>query len=734
MAKIALLIGVSDYESGLSPLPAAIRDVEALRRVLQDPELGGFDKVNPLINPEPQTMQYEIETLFTGCTRDDLVMLYFSGHGIKDGSNNLYFATRITRKNAKGDLIRSSAVSAQFVHDILQNSCVRRQAIILDCCFSGAFDQQSRLKDDGSVDVQRQLGAEGRVVLTSSSSTQYSLEQSGSALSLYTRYLVEGIETGAGDLNEDGHISIQELHHYASDRVQATAPSMTPKLISLKDLGFEIILSKAKVTDPRLRYRRTVAIYATGGTISPVIRELLDTIRQQLGLTEIETDAIEAEVLRPYQEYFANLQKYQKILLAGVEHEYPLGNNTRDALRMLQQLLGLRDEDIATIEAPILTQRQILYDRQQSERLRKEAKLQRQQAKAKYKNNLPTALPRLEDSEPRLPLTRQQFLKWTVLGSSGLVVGLIGNQLMQGQNILEMFKILEITPNQLTPELPELTQRSLGDFETVTIDDRGKIIKRVLGKAKFVSEDLGNGVMLEMVLIPGGEFLMGTAVNELPRNIAATPQHRVKVPEFWMDRFAVTQEQWSHIAGLPKVNLDLGSDPSNFEGVKRPVEQISWEEAVEFCDRLSLQTGRSYRLPSEAEWEYACRAGTTTPFYVGETITSDLANYDGSIYKNEAQGLYRKQTTDVGSFPANAFGLYDMHGNVWEWCQDLWHTDYEGAPSDGTAWLDENENTNRVVRGGSWINPPTNCRSADRTEVRHNYRHNIIGFRVVYSI
>ncbi len=352
MAKVALLIGVGEYELGLSPLPAAIKDVEALLRVLKDPDLGGFDEVKPLISPKLEAMQDEIETLFTGRTKDDLVLLYFSGHGIKDDRGNLYFATRVTRK----DRVRSSAVSTRLIHDIMHNCRAKRQAIILDCCFSGAFDPALQTKDDGSVDLQGQLGAEGRVVLASSSSTQYSFEQSGTELSLYTRYLVEGIETGAGDLNEDGLVSALELHHYAASRVKETAPSVTPKLISLKDLGFEIVISKAKITDPRLRYRKAAARYADAGKIRPAGRAVLDTLRQQLGLAKAKTAEIEAEVLRPYQERLANLQKYRDALLAEAEDEYPLGKSAHDALKMLQQLLGLRDEDIAPVEQVVEAQ------------------------------------------------------------------------------------------------------------------------------------------------------------------------------------------------------------------------------------------------------------------------------------------------------------------------------------------------------------------------------------------
>jgi formylglycine-generating enzyme required for sulfatase activity len=163
------------------------------------------------------------------------------------------------------------------------------------------------------------------------------------------------------------------------------------------------------------------------------------------------------------------------------------------------------------------------------------------------------------------------------------------------------------------------------------------------------------------------------------------------------------------------------------------VEKVNWYDAIEFCARLSKLTGREYRLPSEAEWEYACRAGTTTPFYFGETITGKLANYNASnTYADEPNGEYRKETTPVGQFPPNAFGLYDMHGNVWEWCADTWHDNYDGAPRDGSVWT-KNENDNRSpLRGGSWYLSPNVCRSAFRLNFdRRAVINDVSGFRVV---
>ncbi|MBW4644548.1 MAG: N-acetylmuramoyl-L-alanine amidase [Goleter apudmare HA4340-LM2] len=357
MAKVALLIGISEYEPGLNPLPAAVKDVEAIARVLNDPEMGAFDQVKPLTNPDPQLMQYEIETLFSECNKDDLVLLFFSGHGIRDNSGKLYFATSITRNNLKGELIRSTTVPASFVHEVMKNSRARRQVVILDCCFSGAFDPALQAKDDSFIDLQSQLGAEGRVVLASSSSTQYSFEQTGYHLSLYTRYLVEGIETGAGDQNEDGKISIRELHEYAASKVQETAPNMTPKLITIKDMGFDIVLAKAKITDPRLKYRRQVEKYSSRGKISSIGRTILDTLQYQLGISLEVAREIEQEVLRPYKKRLENLQRYQQAFASAIVYEYPLSSEAQSELNDLQTILGLRKEDTEPIEQEVINQR-----------------------------------------------------------------------------------------------------------------------------------------------------------------------------------------------------------------------------------------------------------------------------------------------------------------------------------------------------------------------------------------
>jgi formylglycine-generating enzyme required for sulfatase activity len=255
-----------------------------------------------------------------------------------------------------------------------------------------------------------------------------------------------------------------------------------------------------------------------------------------------------------------------------------------------------------------------------------------------------------------------------------------------------------------------------------------KLLRRKL-TAQFYPESLSDDIILDMVLIKGGTFLMGSPDNEPERTEAESPQHDVTLPDFFMGKYPVTQAQWRVVASYPRVKIDLNPTPSKFEGVNLPVEQISWDEAVEFCQRLSAKTGRAYRLPSEAQWEYACRAGTTTPFVFGNTLNPDLANY---AYNNEPKGIYRETTTPVGTFPANIVGLYDMHGNVWEWCEDYWHSDYKSAPTDGSSWLEKGPKSSatRVLRGGSWLFDPGWCRSAFRHNDAVGQRFDYIGFRV----
>jgi formylglycine-generating enzyme required for sulfatase activity len=273
-------------------------------------------------------------------------------------------------------------------------------------------------------------------------------------------------------------------------------------------------------------------------------------------------------------------------------------------------------------------------------------------------------------------------------------------------------------------------------FNTVTVDSRGIVVERRKREARSFVQELGGGVALEMVAIPEGTFMMGSQASESHRVSREVPEHRVTVQPFYMGRFEVTQAQWRAVALLPKVDRDLNPAPSHFKGDNLPVEQVSWEDAVEFCKRLSRKTGLNYRLPSEAEWEYACRAGTTTAFAFGDTISTDLANYNGTVAPSggAANGTYRGKTVPVGSLGvANGFGLSDMHGNVWEWCLDTWHWNYVGAPADGSAWVNGGDQSQRIMRGGSYFQAGDPSRSAFRAHEAFDHRFHATGFRVVVA-
>ena len=289
-----------------------------------------------------------------------------------------------------------------------------------------------------------------------------------------------------------------------------------------------------------------------------------------------------------------------------------------------------------------------------------------------------------------------------------------------------------------------LTAKSPHPMPQTTTEKR-LLLHHYRKKGQHFLEPLSDNVAIDMVIISGGQFLMGAPEDELESEEWEKPQHSVTVNSFAIGHYPITQAQWEIVASLDRVDEDLESDPSHFKGANRPVEQVSWEDAVEFCKRLSVKTGRLYRLPSEAEWEYACRAGTTTPFHFGETLGDELANYcaqdeeiGGKKYKGAygrgVEGKYREETTEVGLFPPNDFGLCDMHGNVWEWCEDDWHENYEDAPKDGSVWRDQTEKEAskdyKILRGGSWFFLPRHCRSACRFNDTRVDRYFNIGFRV----
>ncbi|MTJ11110.1 SUMF1/EgtB/PvdOfamily nonheme iron enzyme [Anabaena sp. UHCC 0187] len=325
-----------------------------------------------------------------------------------------------------------------------------------------------------------------------------------------------------------------------------------------------------------------------------------------------------------------------------------------------------------------------------------------------------------DDSDALFDSMRMQWI-WKQYVSVSQELEIVLDKMLQDLPINRFQSANEALAELQTQKFPTLSKLSVSSKPVQTVLPK---INSPKIPSSFI-ENLGNYVFLEMVKIPGGKFIMGSPHGE--GDDSEKPQHQVIVPPFFMGKYPVTQAQWERIAALPKVKIDLHPQPSHFKakGVNLPVERVSWHDAQEFCARISKHTGKIYRLPSEAEWEYACRAETTTPYYFGDSITLDLANYSKFIFG---------KTTDLGKFPPNNFGLYDMHGNVWEWCEDGWHENYINAPiwpNNSIPWISSNDV--HVMRGGSWGSDAETCRSAYRHYSNPYDRCYDYGFRLVVS-
>ncbi|MCT7955956.1 SUMF1/EgtB/PvdO family nonheme iron enzyme [Laspinema palackyanum] len=334
---------------------------------------------------------------------------------------------------------------------------------------------------------------------------------------------------------------------------------------------------------------------------------------------------------------------------------------------------------------------------------------------ANFRDELKIPLPEPKQHNP-------QIADWE---NAALLKGLELEAAKRPQSVAEWLKLLGIGK---TPPQPGVTFT----FDIVKVNAEGKEISRIQGQAQQIIEDLGNGITLEMVLIPGGRFTMTSHFFKGDND--ENPQHQFTIKPFLMGKYPVTQAQWRQVASFPKLQRDLHPNPSYFKGENLPVEQVSWYDLIEWCARLSKRISKPYRLPSESEWEYAARAGTTTAFHIGETLTTDLANY----------GSNNGQTTPVGYFKqANAFGLYDIHGNVWEWCADPLHDTYNGVPTDGRGWdindiskhieqlvtlLDAKKR--HILRGGCWDKHRDYHHCGSLKWVGANHRSSSSGFRV----
>ncbi|MEM9120183.1 MAG: caspase family protein [Cyanobacteria bacterium P01_F01_bin.56] len=345
--KVALLVGVGNYGNGLKSLQCPAHGVNELTAILKQPEIGAFDDVVDLIDPDVGTMRSSIGEVFSRLTKHDLVLFYFTGHGIKDMTGEFYLTTSQTQLFDNGRPNPGTAVEASFVKTVLGNCYAQRKVIILDCCFGAAFADGFLAMDDGSVDVQADLGGEGWVVLTAATARNYALEQEGEALSVYTRYLVEGLKTGAAAQAGQEYVSVRQLHSYVRGKVETAAPTMEPAIFNRYE-GEDIWLARA-VINPETTYRQKVQSKIRRGRIAPAGKRFLDIWAIRLNISPDRSAEIEADVLRPFAEKQRHLDLYTETLQEEIAEEFPLSQETIEDLKDLQRLWNLRDEDVKPI-------------------------------------------------------------------------------------------------------------------------------------------------------------------------------------------------------------------------------------------------------------------------------------------------------------------------------------------------------------------------------------------------
>jgi hypothetical protein len=347
--KVALLVGVGTYGNGLKPLQCPANGVTELKAILEQPDIGAFDEVIPLIDPDVGTMRSRLGEVFSRLTKQDLVLFYFTGHGIKDMTGEFYLTTAQTQLFENGRLNPGTAVEASFVKTVLGNCYAQRKVIILDCCFGAAFAEGFLTMDDGRVDVQADLGGEGWVVLTAATARNYALEQEGEPLSVYTRYLVEGLKTGAAAQEGQDYVSVGQLYDYVRGKVETAAPTMEPAIFN-GYRGEAIWLARA-VINPETTYRQKVQSKIRRGRIAPAGQRFLDTWRIRLSIAPERAKEIADEVLQPFAEKQRHLDWFAETLQEEIAEEFPLSPEAIKDLKDLQRLWNLRDEDVGASDA-----------------------------------------------------------------------------------------------------------------------------------------------------------------------------------------------------------------------------------------------------------------------------------------------------------------------------------------------------------------------------------------------
>lgn len=683
--RLALIIASYEYQDeSLRQLVAPAQDAEALARVLQDPDIGGFDEVKVLTNCPSHEVRVEIASFFADRKRDDLLLLYFSGHGVKDDDGRLYLATTDTQRK----LLRATAVPASFTNETMTDSRSRRQVLILDCCHSGAF---ARTKADKVVGIKEQVGGRGRVVLTSSDAVQYSFEDdevTGEGVrSVFTSALVQGLETGDADRDKDGHVSLDELYEYVYERVVDETPKQRPQMFATVE-GKIVIARNPHWT--------------------------------------VEPARLPSELQQAIESPFAGVREGAVSELERLLHSSDEGL----ALAARQALAQLVDDDSRSVSNAAARALRIVAtpatDKPSPSLLPPAAQ------KPKEPSPVPRPAPEPTPKEPerlRRLLSSVPTWIWAVVGVAAVVLFIILGSLAgwgateeptpapTEQPAVEPATSTRVATLSPTPtDIPTTTPTEKPTAEPTAIPTIESVL--TAGDTQTRSSD---GMV--MVYVPGGTFQMGSDAGFRDER----PVHPVTLDAFWIDQTEVTNAQYALCVADGECAELSYADDSNFNGDDYPVVGVSWDDAASYCAWAGAQ------LPTEAQWEYAARGEQGYIYPWGNDFDCSYGNFDDETEFDNyvvpggvgCDGHVR--TAPVGSFLTGASwcDALDMAGNVWEWVAD-WYGDYpSGAQTNPTGPTD---GSSKVMRGGSFDDFEPVLRASVRNYDTPTY-HYYIGFR-----
>ena len=782
MAAYALLVGISEFvDPRLAKLNAPKSDVEAFANVLRDPARGGFDSVVTCIDQELQAIRDQLAALLDDRNPDDMVLLFYSGHGIMTKGQRLFLATGQT----SFDRPQARSLAAVEMRDMLEQTRAGKQVVILDCCHSGAFvDGAKGVAQTVTGDTFSSDNAEGQYVLTATDALQFAYDATGAlresevapSLSRFTGWLVDAIGKGEAAPDKD-RITLDAVFDYLSRRARVEAAGMTPKRFVKRNSG-EMVIAKnpaaqpAKLPDeviaqldskdwqvrrdavvalgklaeqPDVRALAEKAVVARIGAERDVdVREAMLTLLRRLGTAPPEP---RSEVPSPTRHggmpaSTSRLAKWGS-LAAGIV-VLVLGGS--------YGLVSLRSGDTPTVGADAAVE-QAQQQAAQADAARqaeaqaaqqREAEATRQkEAEAAKQREAEAAAARQREAEAEAARQREadaaqktaimEIQRELMLTGfySGAVDGTLGRATIEALIAFQKRAGLPANGKADDATLEKLKQvvaaQAAARSEVASLTPAQTARARAAEAARRREDQLRDNPGSEfkdcaecpsMITVPAGSVTMGSATSESGRDRDESPQHRATIAKnFAVGKYEVTFAEWDACAADGGCNGYRPPDEGWGRGT-HPVVNVSWNDAQSYIGWLRRKTGKPYRLLSESEWEYAARANTVSAYYWGARAGSTMAKFSAG-----------DGTAPVGSYVPNSFGLYDMSGNVSEWAVDCLNRSYGGAPTDGSAWTTGDCDL-RALRGGAWNSSPDNLRSANRDWDATGFRVNRNGFRV----